>query len=145
MTRNSTDRDAMGGEQFLAQVRTRIESLGTSEAMTIYSFIYSGVDESPGGRDKPLKILVGAKGFEPSASWSRTRRASQAALRPDMYREFLCSARTRNQNKNRAQLIRGNHRLAYFSFFHRRLTFHITPAIISGLMYLPAGHGGIVL
>src|SRR5438105_6900027 len=30
-----------------------------------------------------LKRLVGANGFEPSTSWSRTRRASQAALRPD--------------------------------------------------------------
>jgi hypothetical protein len=29
------------------------------------------------------KRLVGANGFEPSTSWSRTRRASQAALRPD--------------------------------------------------------------
>ena len=28
--------------------------------------------------------MVGAKGFEPSTSWSRTRRASQAALRPDI-------------------------------------------------------------
>jgi hypothetical protein len=27
--------------------------------------------------------MVGASGFEPPASWSRTRRASQAALRPD--------------------------------------------------------------
>src|ERR1700719_2647623 len=27
--------------------------------------------------------VVGASGFEPPASWSRTRRASQAALRPD--------------------------------------------------------------
>ena len=27
--------------------------------------------------------VVGARGFEPPASWSRTRRASQAALRPD--------------------------------------------------------------
>src|SRR5713226_201268 len=26
--------------------------------------------------------VVGANGFEPSTSWSRTRRASQAALRP---------------------------------------------------------------
>ena len=30
-----------------------------------------------------LKEVVGANGFEPSTSWSRTRRASQAALRPD--------------------------------------------------------------
>jgi hypothetical protein len=30
-----------------------------------------------------LKEMVGANGFEPSTSWSRTRRASQAALRPD--------------------------------------------------------------
>jgi hypothetical protein len=29
--------------------------------------------------------MVGAKGFEPSTSWSRTRRASQAALRPDSH------------------------------------------------------------
>ena len=29
--------------------------------------------------------MVGAKGFEPSTSWSRTRRASQAALRPESY------------------------------------------------------------
>src|SRR5712692_4321658 len=29
--------------------------------------------------------VVGAKGFEPSTSWSRTRRASQAALRPDRH------------------------------------------------------------
>jgi hypothetical protein len=32
-----------------------------------------------------LKEVVGAKGFEPSTSWSRTRRASQAALRPDKH------------------------------------------------------------
>jgi hypothetical protein len=31
--------------------------------------------------------VVGAKGFEPSTSWSRTRRASQAALRPDNLRQ----------------------------------------------------------
>jgi hypothetical protein len=32
---------------------------------------------------KTKEGMVGAKGFEPSTSWSRTRRASQAALRPD--------------------------------------------------------------
>jgi hypothetical protein len=32
---------------------------------------------------RSLQKMVGAKGFEPSTSWSRTRRASQAALRPD--------------------------------------------------------------
>src|ERR1700688_4930076 len=32
--------------------------------------------------------MVGAKGFEPSTSWSRTRRASQAALRPESYSYF---------------------------------------------------------
>ena len=31
------------------------------------------------------KKVVGANGFEPSTSWSRTRRASQAALRPDRH------------------------------------------------------------
>jgi hypothetical protein len=35
--------------------------------------------------------MVGANGFEPSTSWSRTRRASQAALRPDRYAQaHLC-------------------------------------------------------
>jgi hypothetical protein len=49
----------------------------------VYKIVYSAVDKTPDGRDKLLKIMVGAKGFEPSTSWSRTRRASQAALRPD--------------------------------------------------------------
>ena len=40
------------------------------------------------GRDAPWRFggwkeMVGASGFEPPASWSRTRRASQAALRPE--------------------------------------------------------------
>jgi hypothetical protein len=29
--------------------------------------------------------MVGANGFEPSTSWSRTRRSSQAEPRPDCY------------------------------------------------------------
>ena len=37
--------------------------------------------------------MVGAKGFEPSTSWSRTRRASQAALRPECYSVLLSSLR----------------------------------------------------
>src|SRR6202043_2088882 len=39
---------------------------------------------SPMSPGRTLKKVVGAKGFEPSTSWSRTRRASQAALRPDV-------------------------------------------------------------
>ena len=31
-----------------------------------------------------MERMVGASGFEPPASWSRTRRASQAALRPEI-------------------------------------------------------------
>ena len=49
----------------------------------VYKIIYSYVDEKSDALVKSLKIMVGAKGFEPSTSWSRTRRASQAALRPD--------------------------------------------------------------
>jgi hypothetical protein len=41
--------------------------------MTVYSFIYSRVDETPGVRGKSLKRMVGASGFEPPTSWSRTR------------------------------------------------------------------------
>ena len=40
----------------------------------------SGIMSNP---MKTREKVVGAKGFEPSTSWSRTRRASQAALRPD--------------------------------------------------------------
>ena len=31
----------------------------------------------------PKPVSVGAPGFEPGTSWSQTRRANQAALRPD--------------------------------------------------------------
>jgi hypothetical protein len=57
--------------------------------------------------------VVGAKGFEPSTSWSRTRRASQAALRPESY--FLlpislrgiasiCNHPRRTKNKTAGEL-----------------------------------------
>ena len=35
-----------------------------------------------------LVHLVGARGFEPPTSWSRTKRAYQTALRPDKYFTF---------------------------------------------------------
>ena len=41
-----------------------------------------------------LKKMVGASGFEPPASWSRTRRASQAALRPDDTHSGACNERS---------------------------------------------------
>jgi hypothetical protein len=47
--------------------------------------------------------VVGAKGFEPSTSWSRTRRASQAALRPDIAQERDSRAGIKN---NTAELAR---------------------------------------
>ena len=34
--------------------------------------------------DKFRKTMVGASGFEPPTSWSRTRRSSQAEPRPDL-------------------------------------------------------------
>ena len=43
--------------------------------------------------------MVGAKGFEPSTSWSRTRRASQAALRPDI-EKLRRQENTRRDTKN---------------------------------------------
>ena len=42
------------------------------EALTVYKIIYSGVDGKPEITCKCLKKLVGANGFEPSTSWSRT-------------------------------------------------------------------------
>jgi len=43
------------------------------EDFTVYRIIYSAVDEKTENACKWLKKLVGAKGFEPSTSWSRTR------------------------------------------------------------------------
>jgi hypothetical protein len=37
----------------------------------------------PAGRPKLLISMVGARGFEPPTSWSRTKRSSQAEPRPD--------------------------------------------------------------
>jgi hypothetical protein len=42
---------------------------------TFYKIIYSAVDKKPEIACKCLKELVGADGFEPSTSWSRTRAA----------------------------------------------------------------------
>ena len=42
-----------------------------------------------------VKKLVGASGFEPPASWSRTRRSSQAEPRPDGAHS-VTNARVRN-------------------------------------------------
>jgi hypothetical protein len=53
--------------------------------MFVHKIIYSAVDEKPADTDKLLKGMVGASGFEPPTSWSRTRRASQAALRPEIF------------------------------------------------------------
>jgi len=46
---------------------------GTSLAnLSVYKIVYSGVDEKPEGSNKLLKTMVGASGFEPPTSWSRT-------------------------------------------------------------------------
>ena len=48
--------------------------------------------ETPGGstlqdvHEEHCRRLVGATGFEPAASWSQTKRSSQAELRPDVLR-----------------------------------------------------------
>ena len=52
--------------------------------LTVYKIVYSAVDEKPEVQRISLKQMVGASGFEPPTSWSRTRRASQAALRPEI-------------------------------------------------------------
>jgi hypothetical protein len=41
--------------------------------LTVYKTIYTAVDEIQKSWGKCLKELVGAKGFEPSTSWSRTK------------------------------------------------------------------------
>jgi hypothetical protein len=50
--------------------------------------------------------VVGASGFEPPTSWSRTRRASQAALRPDRAYIVQQSALDRSGNEASAVIFR---------------------------------------
>jgi hypothetical protein len=57
-------------------VRWRLARLLKLKALTVYKIIYSAVDEKPENAWKCLKELVGAKGFEPSTSWSRTTEES---------------------------------------------------------------------
>ena len=60
------------GPLFFAGFRARASGLKPEGRVSAYT-----------RRPMFLKRMVGARGFEPPASWSRTRRASQAALRPD--------------------------------------------------------------
>jgi hypothetical protein len=54
--------------------------------------------------------MVGANGFEPSTSWSRTRRASQAALRPDW---GALSIELEGAGRSLAYAVRGCQRRAF--------------------------------
>jgi hypothetical protein len=75
--------------EFSKAIYLPLACLLNREDSTIYKNAYSAVDEKPDIACKCFKELVGAKGFEPSTSWSRTRRASQAALRPEYYGKQL--------------------------------------------------------
>ena len=66
--------------------------LGTTEKMAM-----SELHEEAATVMKQREKVVGAKGFEPSTSWSRTRRASQAALRPDRHAPPKDVAKRREQ------------------------------------------------
>src|SRR5579871_4962987 len=45
-----------------------------------------GVDEKPQGSPKPLRILVGERGFEPPTPWSRTRCSTRLSHSPTLLR-----------------------------------------------------------
>ena len=62
--------------------------------------------------ERNARKMVGANGFEPSTSWSRTRRASQAALRPDMQRTGAQDALVATEKKNSTQEDAGQPRAA---------------------------------
>jgi hypothetical protein len=79
----SFQKEGLVGAVGIEPTTLRLPKMHSREDLIIYNFIYIYVDEKPEGTDKSLKRMVGASGFEPPASWSRTRRASQAALRPD--------------------------------------------------------------
>jgi hypothetical protein len=63
----------------------RVPDVGNLEDRTAYNFAYSVVDENPELQRNSMKRMVGASGFEPPTSWSRTRRSSQAEPRPEGY------------------------------------------------------------
>ena len=50
-----------------------VHTLWNSENLTAYNFNHSDENERPEGLGKLLKGMVGASGFEPPTSWSRTR------------------------------------------------------------------------
>jgi hypothetical protein len=54
--------------------------------LTAYNFNHSDENERPEGLGKLLKGMVGASGFEPPTSWSRTR--FQSLLKPTDSRGF---------------------------------------------------------
>jgi hypothetical protein len=67
--------------------------------------------------------MVGAIGFEPTASWSRTRRASQAALRPDKSHKLfqVCeNSRIAQQNNTYQTTLRLPFRLPFGSMLKMR-------------------------
>jgi len=59
--------------KFISPACCKKSGLLNSEALTVYDFIYTAVDEKPEVRFKCLKRMVGARGFEPPTPWSRTR------------------------------------------------------------------------
>ena len=64
----------------ICPLNLRLMCLLNLEDLTVYKIVYSAVDEKPEIAWKCLKIMVGAKGFEPSTSWSRTIDVKQSNL-----------------------------------------------------------------
>src|SRR4029077_324083 len=83
--------------------------------------------------------MVGASGFEPPTSWSRTRRASQAALRPELYCRCSSSLRWIDSTCNRKVQTMMNARAQHSSEVQLHLIY-VTPApILAGLKRLHDG------
>jgi hypothetical protein len=83
--------------------------------------------------------VVGASGFEPPTSWSRTRRASQAALRPELYCRCSNSLRWIDTTRNRKVQTITNARIQYSGEIQLHLI-NVTPApILAGLKRLYDG------
>ena len=56
--------------KYLGDISWETEVWVRCEDSTVCNFDYSRVDKKPDVRGISLKIMVGARGFEPPASWS---------------------------------------------------------------------------
>ncbi len=79
-------------DRLVGRDRAPVRTIGNywPYATTLYDYIHRAMPlAAPGSLtpDEVYSLVVGASGFEPPTSWSRTRRANRTALRPECAQE----------------------------------------------------------